>query len=253
MREPNSRGGSITVHDTLQVGQTLEISAPRNHFPLDPTKGRRVLLAGGIGITPILSMAHQSLREGCSFAMHYCARTAAKMAFTKRIKQSAIAPYCIFHLDDGPDPQKLDMGAALANPAQSDQLYVCGPAGFIEAALTSATANGWREPQVHREFFSAPATERDASADEAFTVVLARLGLNVLVPSGVSIVEALEAEGVSVPTSCAEGICGMCVVPVLEGTPEHRDFVLTDDEHARNDRITACCSRSKTPILVLDL
>jgi vanillate O-demethylase ferredoxin subunit len=253
LREPTSRGGSKAVHDVLQVGQFIEISTPRNLFPLDATASRTLLLAGGIGVTPILSMANECARENRAFEMHYCARTPAKMAFADRLKRSPIAPHCHLHFDDGPRKQQIDLARVLANPRVGHHLYVCGPSGFINATLDTAAASGWADAQLHREFFSAPASEHDEGDDKAFTVALARSGLQTEVPPGVSIVKALEDIGVFVPTSCAEGICGMCVVPVLEGIPEHRDFILSADERARNDRLTACCSRAKTPMLVLDL
>ncbi|PJG46745.1 hypothetical protein CAF53_18700 [Sphingobium sp. LB126] len=251
LREPQSRGGSRAVHDLLQVGQVIDISVPRNHFPLKSCKGKVLLFAGGIGITPILAMAEECVRRGQPFSMHYCARSADRMAYARRISEGAVGPHCQLHYDDGPDSQKLDLAAVLQAPGPDDALYVCGPAGFINWVLETAAANGWTEAQLNREFFAAP--EIDAGQDSAFTVRLARTGRDVQVAPGVSIVEALDAEGVMVPVSCSEGICGMCVVSVLDGEPEHRDFVLSAEEHARNDCLTACCSRAKTPVLVLDL
>ncbi|MBN8830234.1 MAG: oxidoreductase [Sphingomonadales bacterium] len=252
LREPESRGGSRAVHEGLQVGEVIEISQPRNHFPLKPGAGRTLLLAGGIGITPILAMAEEAAESGRSFEMHYCARSPARMAFQDRISRGRIGPHCAFHFDDGADEQKLDFAGLLASPAQEDQLYICGPGGFIEAVLGAALACGWSEAQLNREFFSAPAAQRGES-DQAFTVVLGRSGKAVQVGVGVSIVEALEPVGVLIPTSCSEGICGMCVVSVLEGEPDHRDFVLGAQERASNNCLTACCSRAKSPVLVLDL
>lgn len=250
--EPESRGGSRAVHERLQVGDVVEISHPRNHFPLKPAGGRTLLLAGGIGITPILAMAEEAAENGRSFEMHYCARSPARMAFQQRISRSRIGPHCAIHFDDGADSQKLGIGALLASPAAEDQLYICGPGGFIEAVLGAAVANGWGEAQLNREFFSAPVAQSGES-DQAFTVVLGQSGKSVRVEVGVSIVEALESEGVMIPTSCSEGICGMCVVPVLEGQPDHRDFVLGAEERASGKCLTACCSRAKSPVLVLDL
>lgn len=254
LREPVSRGGSQAVHDRLQVGQRVRISTPRNHFRLDTGASHSVLLAGGIGITPILCMAQRLQGAGASYELHYCARSAERMAYRERISDGPCRAQASLHLDDGPTDQQLDLPALLPRPAPDTRLYVCGPGGFINAVLDTARAQGWSEGQLHREFFAAPAAEGDDASDSTpFTVVLASSGMEVPVPADVTIVEALEEAGVFIPRSCSEGICGTCVVHVLDGTPDHRDFVLTPDEHARNDRLTTCCSRAKTPRLVLDL
>lgn len=254
LREPASRGGSAAIHDRLQVGQTVRISAPRNHFPLDHATTHSLLFAGGIGITPILCMAERLHGAGASYEMHYCARSAAKMAYRDAIAASPVAARSVLHLDDGPAGQQIDLARILADPAAGAHVYVCGPAGFINAVLECARAQGWAEEQLHREFFAAP-TDRPApeGADESFTVTLASTGLSVEIPAGRTIVDILGEQGVFIPTSCSEGICGTCVVHVLEGVPDHRDYLLSDEEHARGDRLTTCCSRSKTPRLVLDL
>ncbi len=253
LREPASRGGSSAIHDSLQVGQVIRISEPRNHFPLEPAATRSLLFAGGIGITPILCMAEALAAKGADFAMHYCARSADRMALRERILNGAAAAHSHLHCDDGPASQQLDLAAVLAGPTEGTHLYVCGPGGFINAVLDAARTAGWNEAQLHREFFAAPTDAAAEGDNQPFTVVLARSGQTLAVPADKTIVEVLDAEGVFVPTSCSEGICGTCVVAVLEGIPDHRDFVLTEDERARNDRLTTCCSRAKTDTLVLDL
>jgi vanillate O-demethylase ferredoxin subunit len=173
------------------------------------------------------------------------------MAFHDRIANSAFAARAHFHFDDGPAAQRIDLAALLGAPAPGTHLYVCGPRGFMDAVLSTARARGWPDAQLHWEFFAAEAAPADG--DQAFQVKLASSGRVVDVPAGTSCVRALEAAGVYVPTSCEQGVCGTCLTRVIEGTPEHRDLYLTPDEQAAGDQFTPCCSRAKTPLLVLDL
>ncbi len=236
LREAVSRGGSITLVDKVSAGDSLRVSEPRNHFELDPSARRSVLLAGGIGITPILSMAERLHHVGASFALHYAVRSADKAAFRDRIEAAGFADGQI-HLDDGPPEQRLDLDALLSGPEPGSHLYVCGPAGLIEAALAVAKAKGWPEPRLHREFFTPPEIA-DAPAPGAFQVKLASTGQVFDIPPDRPITAVLADYGVEVPVSCEQGICGTCLTPVLEGEPDHRDFYLTDDEHARGGQMT---------------
>jgi len=248
LRCADSRGGSRTVHE-LQAGQPLRIGEPRNLFPLAEGPGRRLLLAGGIGITPLLSMAEQLARRGADFELHYCARSAQQAAFVEYLAQSAFATRVHCHFDNGELARRLDVAALLAAQAGDAQLYTCGPAGFMAHVLDSARALGWDESRLHREYFGA---EPDVGG-EAFEVQLASSGQVVRVEDGQSVVEALRCVGVEVQVACEQGICGTCLTRVLEGVPEHRDQYLTEDEQAANDQFTPCCSRSRSPRLVLDL
>ena len=250
LREPASRGGSVGMHERLAVGTTVRVSAPRNLFSLAPA-GPSLLMAGGIGVTPILSMAKALCREGRAFEMHYCARSARRMAFRSEIEAAPFARQVRFHLDDGPAAQKLDMEAALQSAAPGTQLYVCGPGGFMEHVLGTARRLGWPEERLHREYFAAGPV--DTSADGAFELHLARQDRRCRVPADRTVLEVLLAEGIDVPSSCEAGVCGTCLTRVLEGTPDHRDTFLTDEERRANDQFTPCCSRSRTPVLVLDL
>jgi vanillate O-demethylase ferredoxin subunit len=252
LREPASRGGSQAMHEQVNEGDTLEISAPKNHFALAHDAQASLLLAGGIGITPILCMAERLAQVGAPFEMHYCTRSAARTAFADRIRASAFAGHVAFHHDDGAPGQKLDLAALLATPRPGTHLYVCGPKGFMDAVLGTARASGWPEAQLHFEFFTSDAAApRDA--DEAFDVKLASSGRIVTVPKGVTVLQALDAAGVVVPSSCEQGVCGTCITRVIEGVPDHRDMYLTPEEQAANAEFTPCCSRAKTPLLVLDL
>ncbi len=249
LREAQGRGGSLAMHE-LKEGATLRIGAPRNHFALVTGAQRSLLIAGGIGVTPILCMAQRLAVMGADFEMHYCSRSASRTAFLERIGNSGFAQRVHFHFDDGPQEQRADFAAWLAAPVPGTHLYVCGPKGMMDAVIARAQAAGWPAGQVHYEFFSGPAP---AATGDSFSVKLASSGQCVEVPPGISVVQALAAHGVVVPTSCEQGVCGTCLVRVLDGVPDHRDLYLMPEERERNDSLLACCSRSLTPMLVLDL
>lgn len=251
LRDPASRGGSQAMHDRVAEGDVLSISTPKNHFPLAHEARRHLLLAGGIGVTPILCMAERlAITEG-DFEMHYCTRSRERTAFLERIAGSCFASRVQFHFDDGEPAQKLDLGAVLAQPEPGTHLYVCGPKGFMDAVLDKARQRGWPESQLHFEFFSADVAPQDG--DSAFEVQLASSGRVILVPKDRTVVKALAEAGVEVQVSCEQGVCGTCLTRVLEGEPDHRDMYLTPEEQAANDQFTPCCSRAKTTRLVLDL
>jgi vanillate O-demethylase ferredoxin subunit len=250
LRDAGSRGGSEAMHDRIDVGTVLTISEPKNHFPLVEAK-RTLLLAGGIGVTPILAMAETLASKGAAFEMHYCARSPDKAAFKERLGESHLRGLVHFHYDSGEAAQKLDMAALLANPQPDTHLYVCGPQGFIEYVLGTAKAQGWPAPQLHVEYFSAAAV--DTTGDQPFDVKLASSGKVFTVPAGTTVIKVLAEAGVEIPYSCEEGVCGTCLTRVVEGVPDHRDMYLTEEEQAANDQFTPCCSRSKTKVLVLDL
>jgi vanillate O-demethylase ferredoxin subunit len=251
LRDPQSRGGSMQLLDTVREGDRLAISAPRNHFGLHVGPECSLLFAGGIGITPILCMAEQLSREGRPFELHYCGRSAQRMAFVDRLLGSSYAGQVQIHVDDGPDAQKLDARAAIGPPAADKHLYVCGPTGFMDHVLGTARALGWPEEQLHREYFAA--TPIDHSADGRFELQLKSSGRLIPVAADQSAADALLGAGFDIPLSCEQGVCGTCITKVVGGTPDHRDLYLTDAEHARNDCFTPCCSRARTPLLVLDL
>ena len=250
LREAVSRGGSAGLIERIEVGQTVQVSEPRNHFALEPSARRTVLIAGGIGITPILCMAERLAHTGAPFELHYAARSPERAAFLGRIE--ALAGKAKIHFSEGPEAQRLDLDAVLADPAPGTHLYVCGPARLIEAALAAAKTRGWPSSRVHREYF-APPDGQDTGPGEAFEVEIASSGEVLAIPAGKAITEVLAEHGIEIATSCEQGVCGTCVTRVLEGVPDHRDVYLTPDEQAANDRMTPCCSRAKTARLVLDL
>ena len=250
LRDPASRGGSAAMH-ALEAGVQLEIGEPRNLFALSEAASHSVLVAGGIGITPILSMAEQLAARGASFEVHYCTRSPERTAFAERFAAADLQPRTrIYHDIDAPS-YRLDLDTLVASPAAEKHLYVCGPAGFIEAVLERARLAGWRDANLHREYFAAP--EQPAAQSGWFKVQLHRSGQIFDVEPDQTIVQALSANGVEIVTSCEQGVCGTCLTRVIAGEPEHRDCYLTDEEHAANDQILPCCSRSRSPVLVLDL
>jgi len=250
LREPASRGGSLAMH-ALKVGDALEISVPRNHFALDMRASEHLLLAGGIGITPIVCMAEQLAAAGASFELHYATRSASRTAFLSHLRDAAYAGNVHIHHNHGAAMQRLDLAAVVAQPRVGRHLYVCGPAGFIDATLAAAQAAGWPPETLHREYFAAPPA---APAEQgAFDVQIASSGAVIHVASDQSVIAALAAAGIERPVSCEQGVCGTCLTGVLDGQPDHRDVYLTDEEHARGDCFTPCCSRALSPRLLLDL
>ncbi len=252
LKDPNTRGGSLAMHERFKEGDLLNISEPKNHFPLAASAKKSLLFAGGIGVTPILCMAERLAQTGAEFEFHYCARSLDRMAFVERIKQSAFATKASLHLDDGPEAQKLDIKRVLAKPQPDVHIYVCGPTGFMNWVLKTAEDNHWPEEQVHREYFAAAAQPAGLAAGE-FEVQIASTGATYLVPANKSITSLLREQGIDIPTSCEEGVCGTCLTRVLEGVPDHRDLFLSSKEQARNDQMLPCCSRAKSSKLVLDL
>lgn len=248
-RDPHSRGGSKYIHDELRVGKLLRISAPRNNFPLDEHGTSHVLIAGGIGITPFCAMLDRlnSLRR--KWLLYYCVRTREHAAFTDRLRQLAAAGggQIIFNVDQEPGGRMLDIAAVVDSQPADAHLYCCGPLGMLSAFkdACSRRAAGF----VHLEYFSAPT---EPAVKGGFRVVLARSKKTVFVPQGNTILEALLAEGLSIPYSCQQGICGACETAVLSGTPEHRDVILSPEEQAANKVMMICCSGCKGDEIVLD-
>ncbi|HJP69477.1 MAG TPA: PepSY domain-containing protein [Sphingomicrobium sp.] len=247
--EANSRGGCVYLHHQLDVGDILEASYPRNHFPLAHGARHSVLIAGGIGITPLLCMAERLSNIGASFELRYCVRSIEDAAFHARISGSAFADRVTFHGSE--QGTRLDVHHLLTSQPDQTHIYVCGPARLIQAVNEAATAVGLEDSLVHREYFEAAAS-KDA-LNEPFDVVIGSTGMKVRVSEDESIVAALARAGIDIPTSCSEGICGTCITRVIEGEIEHRDLIMSREEQARHDRLTPCCSRASGSLLVLDV
>lgn len=250
LRDEASRGGSAGMHDAVKEGDVLLISEPRNHFPLVQAQ-RTLLLAGGIGVTPLLCMAQRLAQVGSDFTLHYCTRSPARTAFRDEIAQAGWAQRVQFHHDDGDAAQKLQLEQVLAQPQPGTHVYVCGPTGFIDWVVKTAERLGWGKDQVHLEYFGAAA--QDTAGDRAFQVKLASSGATYEVAADQTVVQALQQHGIEILTSCEQGVCGTCITRVLQGECDHRDLYFTDEEKAKNDQFTPCCSRAKGQVLVLDL
>jgi vanillate O-demethylase ferredoxin subunit len=240
-----SRGGSQTMHETLQTGSLVRIGMPRNQFALAPQARHSVLVAGGIGITPILAMADALAARGEHFELHYACRSRAHVAFRERLAHLGEV-----HLYCNEEGRTLDLGGLLAGREEGTHLYVCGPMGLTEALLSEAARLGWPAECVHTERFS---PLKHVAHGRPFTLLLASSGRLVEVPADRSALAALADAGIVIPSSCGQGLCGSCVTGVLEGEPDHRDHCLTPEAHAANDCFTPCCSRARGAGLVLDL
>jgi vanillate O-demethylase ferredoxin subunit len=248
LRDPHTRGGSAAMHDLVQAGDELTIGPPRNLFALVPGAHDSLLLAGGIGVTPILSMAWSLHAQGAPFRMHYYTRSRARTAFHDDLHGAPFTESAAVWFDDAgaKGPAVPELLRAVSSGAH---VYACGPAGFLDYVRRSAQEAGLAPECLHIEAFgSAP-----MAPGAAFEVRLRQSGRSIEVGEEQTVVQALAAHGVAIPVSCEQGICGTCITRVCGGLPDHRDQYLTDEEHARNDQFTPCCSRSLTPILELDL
>lgn len=245
--EADGRGGSRYLCETIREGDTLEARGPRNHFPMLAATRPPLLIAGGIGITPMLSMAWALHHADIDFEMHDFASSAARQAFVTDIAQAPWAHNVTRHVG-----RCHDFAPLVGGFERGRHLYVCGPFAMIDAVLDAARAMGWQEDHLHFERFAAPVAQRTGS-DAPFEVELASSGRRVAVASGQSVCSALADIGVRIPMSCEQGVCGSCVTRVLDGIPDHRDLVLSADQQASGTVFTPCCSRSKTPLLLLDL
>ena len=251
LKDPQSRGGSKAIHDQVRVGDLLQIGLPRNNFALVPDAQHFILLAGGIGITPLLCMATQLAREGRSFEFHYCSRSRDRAAFVGHMLATPYAAKVQFHFDDGEPGQMLKLDKTLSEPYGGKHLYACGPTGFLNHVRENAQQFGWPPSVVHFESFGAVAM--DGTGDSSFEVKIASTGATYTVPVNISVVTALAAHGVNIAVSCEQGICGTCLTGVLDGEPDHRDSYLTDEERVLNNSFMPCCSRARTDLLTLDL
>lgn len=262
LRVPDSRGGSLFMHRNLAVGMELD-GALRNNFVLDEHAAGYLFIAGGIGVTPIMSMIRWCAARHRPWRLVYATRDRARTAFYETLRgMQRDGARIAWHFDDECAGAYLDARAVIDGALPSESVYCCGPRPLMHA-VRAASEQG-RGVVVRFESFVAPNSEAGApsgagaaapagAADAPFRVILKRSGVTLDVPTDRTILEVLEAHGFSVPFSCREGQCGTCTQSVLDGTPDHRDYVLSDEERAANDRIQVCVSRALTPTLTLDL
>ncbi|GAA3528242.1 PDR/VanB family oxidoreductase [Amycolatopsis ultiminotia] len=245
LRRSDGRGGSAWLHEQLHEGARVVVHGPRNHFPLEPAP-HYVFLAGGIGITPLLPMIRKVSGEGADWSLHYGGRTLASMAYAGELRAIDASRVRVLPFDEC---GLIDLAAALDEAAPEARVYCCGPEPLIAAAEAACDRRGLA---LRTERFS-PKQIGSAQGDAPFTVRIASTGAELTVPPDRSIVDVLIEAGVDMLTSCEEGTCGTCETAVLDGRPDHRDSVLTEEEQAAGDRVLPCVSRSLTPRLVLDL
>ncbi len=248
LNDPNSRGGSVKISKEFSENDQIKISAPRNHFPLFDGAKKSILAGGGIGITPMIAMAHSLQKADELFELHYCTRSKGAGAFEQELVKS-FGDKVIFHYDDENKAQLFSPQATFSPVDPSTHIYVCGPTGFMDWVINNAKEMGYPSEQVHFEYFSA---DVDVTGD-SFEVYCDQSDITVTVGAKESIAKALRKSGIKVNMSCEEGVCGTCITDVLEGEPDHRDHFLTDEEKADNDQIALCCSRAKGQRLVIDL
>ncbi|MCT8974644.1 cytochrome P450/oxidoreductase [Microbaculum marinisediminis] len=248
LREDAGRGGSVHFHETLQAGDVVQVAGPKNHFKLDETAAGYVLVAGGIGITPMITMADRLKHDGKRYRLYYCGSSRGRMGLLER----AIADHgeaLSVHIGD--EGSRIDLAAVLSGLRVGDQVYSCGPERMLDAL--DAMSQTWPEGTLHIEHFSTGSSILDPEKELPFQVELSDSGLTVEVARDQTLLDALTSAGIDVPCDCNEGLCGTCEVAVLEGDIDHRDRVLTSTERKANTRMMACCSRTKAGKLRLAL
>ena len=249
-RAANGRGGSQAIHEIVRVGTKLTVRPPRSNFPLSSEAGYYRFVAGGIGITPILSMIRWCEARGKSWSLLYCTRNRVRTAFYEELRK--MGPRVRFHFDDESGGRLANFEQELAQPELREHVYCCGPRPLMRAVETAALARP--KGTVHFEWFSGKEVD-DAPpvATDAFDVVVRSTGHRLRVPPEKSILETLEDHGVSVPFSCREGLCRTCETSLVSGQADHRDFVLSKEEQNSQRTLMVCVSRAKTAVLELDL
>lgn len=247
-REPDSRGGSVSIHDEVKEGDVLAISAPRNNFPLRRDALRTVFVAGGIGVTPLIAMARALNAQGLSFEFHYFVQSRDHAAFKREMDEFADA--LSVHEGLGPDETGAKLRDVLAEPGKARHLYVCGPGPMLEATRTIAADQGWDDASIHFEYFK-NTTERDDS--NSFEIDLARSAMTLTVPAGKTILEVLRENGINMGSSCEQGACGTCRCGVIEGEINHQDVYLNPSERGEGKSIMTCVSRAASDRLILDI
>ncbi len=246
LREPTSRGGSEHVHEALSEGSEVAVRGPRNNFELVASPSY-LFIAGGIGITPILPMLAAAEAAGADWELHYGGRSRRSMAFLEAL-EDATGNRVTLHPQD--EVGLIDLPKILGTPRPDTLVYSCGPEPLLNAVEQHCGA--WPEGSLHVERFS-PKEQGEPVLADSFEVELATSGLTLTVPPDKSILDVVEEAGIEVFSSCAEGTCGTCETPVLQGEVDHRDSLLTPAEQTANDTMFICVSRAACPKLVLDL
>ncbi len=249
-REPQSRGGSQWLHEQAQVGDSVELGTPRNHFPLSETAGSHLLLAAGIGVTPLLAMMQALEARQVPHELHYFVRSMEHVAFAERMLAGRTTGRIRIHAGlDGADT-RLRLERLLLAPPDDMHAYACGPGVFMDA-VAAIGQRAWGPRRLHFEHFQGN-TLAAAVSDTGFEVELKRQGRVIAVPTGQTVVQAMQAANCPIDVSCEQGVCGTCLTTVLDGEPDHRDSYLTDEERSAGRQFLPCVSRARSPRLVLD-
>ena len=249
-REDASRGGSAAMHDAVRPGDLLRVSLPKNNFALERTAKRSLLIAGGIGITPLMAMARHLAAQASDFHLHYFCRSAAHAAFHAELDRELAGRWTL-HAGLSPEATRRTIEALFDDNAAGTHGYACGPVPLMQLVEASAAAAGWPRERMHFEYFQRATPVETGGMP--FELRLARSGRTVQVPAERSIVEVLRSIDVAIETNCEQGVCGTCLCTVVDGTPEHRDQYLSPAEKAGNMQMLPCVSRSRSTTLVLDL
>ena len=247
-RETAGRGGSAWIHDELRVGTILPVSRPRNHFPLVEDGSPVVLIAGGVGVTPLYAMVQRLRALGTDWSLHYAARSRSEAALLDRLADMPDAVH--LHFDDENAGRPIDLAAIVAGAPPLAHFYCCGPGPMLDAFEAQCAACGIDPARIHIERFSAPPLQ---PITRGFVVELARSGIELSVVPGQTILDCARAVGLPVEASCEQGICGACETRVLSGIPDHLDMILNDAERASNKTMMICCSGSRSERLTLDM
>lgn len=248
LNDPQSRGGSKKIFADFKTGDEITISEPRNHFPVEASAAHTILIGGGIGITPLISMAYELRDKGKPFSIHYCIKSKDQAGFVEELS-AEFKEQTTFHCSADGQDKKFSAKNDLPTASSDTHIYICGPNSFMESLIDEVKSLGYPSSNVHFEFFQA---DVDTSGSE-IEVYCEDSDITVTVNEDESIATALMRAGVRVSLACEEGVCGTCITDVIEGEPDHRDLFLTDEEKEDNDQIIICCSRSKSARLVLDI
>ena len=251
LRDATSRGGSRWIHRAARAGAVLRVRGPRNHFHLhEDGTGPLLLVAGGIGITPIMAMAARARALGRDYVLHYSGATRQRMAYVAEL-QRLHGARLVLHVSD--EDSRCDLNALLAQPHGGAAIYACGPQRLLQGLQDAVTQAGWPADALHVEHFENNAPRLNPSREHAFEIELRTAGLTLAVPADRTVLEVLHAHNIDVQSDCEEGLCGTCEVGVIEGGIDHRDSVLNPSERQRGERMMSCCSRARSGRLVLDL
>lgn len=247
-REPDSRGGSIAIHDSVAQGDVLAVSAPRNNFPLRRDAMHTVFVAGGIGVTPLIAMARTLNSQGHSFKFHYFVQSEDHAAF--KCEMGEFSEALTLHKGLTPDDTGMVLREVLSTPGHARHVYICGPGPMLEATRKIAADQGWADEAVHFEYFKNTTEINDSNS---FQIELARSAMSLNVPAGKTILEVLRENSISMESSCEQGACGTCRVGVIKGEVNHQDVYLSDAEKSGGKSIMTCVSRAVSNRLILDI